>query len=372
MALKESPPKTIDWGRRKHASFSNGLRAVALMLASPALTILLTITMKQHHGNLSNLVDFNTLHDLWQSLSFKTLFDMHQVIAGYLVFQAILYKLLPGAYHTGQHTPDGQLLQYKTNGMSAFVVTCACFWLGDSLRLFKASFIASNFGVLVVTLNIWGLVLTVAAYVKACVSPTSLRDRVFTGNMLYDICMGVELNPRLPIVDDLKIFVVGRVGMMIWPLILASFASFQREKTGNISAAMLAGVALQYEYIIDFFWNEHWYLRTIDIAHDHVGFYMIWGCFAWLPSTYTLHAQFMAHSDVGISDDSAALYFLVGTAGYILFRLANNQKYRVRQTLGRCKAWGKPATYITARYTTADGAERESILLTCGMCNLLA
>jgi len=30
-------------------------------------------------------------------------------------------------------------------------------------------------------------------------------------------------------------------------------------------------------YVVDFFANEDWYLRTIDICHDHFGFYLAWG-----------------------------------------------------------------------------------------------
>lgn len=108
------------------------------------------------------------------------------------------------------------------------------------------------------------------------------------------------------------------------------------------------------------------YLRTIDIAHDHVGFYMIWGCLAWLPTTYTLHVQYMARNDFSLDDTSAIALFLVGTAGYVLFRISNNQKYHVRNTQGQCSVWGKSATFITATYRTADGADRQSILLTCG------
>lgn len=360
------PPSTIEWGRRKHASSSNGLKAITLMLFTPVLTLLLTVNMEHHHGSLWQILDMNTPCELWQDLSLEKSLLMHQVVAGYLVFQALLYKVLPGAYHSGQHTPGGRLLWYKTNGLSAFVATYACFWLGHTAGLYKASFIATNFTTLIAVLNVWGLTLTLGAYVKARVSPTSMQDRVFTGNLFYDICMGVELNPRLPIIDDVKLFVVGRVGMMGWPLVLTSFAALQYENTDHLSTAMVVGVALQFEYVIDFFAYEHWYLRTIDVAHDHVGFYIMWACFAWLPATYTLHAQFMAHSGSGIRNDIAVLCFIIGTLGYTLFRLANNQKYRVRETKGMCNVWGKPATFITARYSTADGARRESILLTCG------
>lgn len=41
-------------------------------------------------------------------------------------------------------------------------------------------------------------------------------------------------------------------------------------------------------YVLDFFWNEAWYLKTIDICHDHFGWYLGWGDCVWLPFLYTL------------------------------------------------------------------------------------
>ena len=44
-------------------------------------------------------------------------------------------------------------------------------------------------------------------------------------------------------------------------------------------------------YVLDFFWNETWYLKTIDICHDHFGWYLGWGDCVWLPYLYTLQVR---------------------------------------------------------------------------------
>lgn len=49
-------------------------------------------------------------------------------------------------------------------------------------------------------------------------------------------------------------------------------------------------------YILDFFWNEDWYLRTIDIAHDHFGWMLAWGDAVWLPFVYTLPGTYLVTS----------------------------------------------------------------------------
>jgi len=43
--------------------------------------------------------------------------------------------------------------------------------------------------------------------------------------------------------------------------------------------------------VLDFFWNEAWYLKTIDICHDHFGWYLGWGDCVWLPYLYTLQVK---------------------------------------------------------------------------------
>lgn len=51
------------------------------------------------------------------------------------------------------------------------------------------------------------------------------------------------------------------------------------------------GSVLQAIYVLDFFWNETWYLKTIDICHDHFGWYLGWGDCVWLPYLYTLQVR---------------------------------------------------------------------------------
>ena len=129
---------------------------------------------------------------------------------------------------------------------------------------------------------------------------------------------------------------------------------------------MIVAVLLHTAYVVDFFVNEDWYLRTIDICHDHFGYYLAWGSAAWLPTMYTLQVQYLARYPVDIHPIFAVAILLTGLSGYILFRSVNDQKNRVRKTNGDCKIWGKPATYIRAQYKTSDGVERESLLLCSG------
>ena len=108
------------------------------------------------------------------------------------------------------------------------------------------------------------------------------------------------------------------------------------------------------------------YLRTIDICHDHFGFYLAWGSMVWLPTIYTLQAQWLARYPGDVSNTMAAVLLFIGLSGYTLFRTVNHQKDLARRTRGECQIWGKKAEVIKAKYQTADGKEHETILLCSG------
>jgi 7-dehydrocholesterol reductase len=55
-------------------------------------------------------------------------------------------------------------------------------------------------------------------------------------------------------------------------------------------------------YVVDFFYNEDWYLRTIDIAHDHFGWYLAYGDVAFLPFMYNLQSNFLLRQPVDLTN----------------------------------------------------------------------
>ena len=148
---------------------------------------------------------------------------------------------------------------------------------------------------------------------------------------------------------------------------------------------MLVPIALHAIYTVDFFVNEDWqvknfrleeigiltsvlrYLSTIDICHDHFGFSLAWGPAAWLPMIYTCQTQYLASAPVELPYWCSAAIFVVGLAGYVIFRSSNHQKYLVRQSHNKCLIWGKKPNVIKSQYITADGSTHNSLLLCSGM-----
>jgi 7-dehydrocholesterol reductase len=122
-----------------------------------------------------------------------------QVNIGYgawLLFQAALYQFLPSVLSSGQLTPAGHLLKYRTNGLLAWVVTHVLFLVTSYLGLLDPAILARNWEALLVSVNFYGFLLSGVAYGKAHLMPTHVGDRKFSGSVLYDLYMGIELNPR--------------------------------------------------------------------------------------------------------------------------------------------------------------------------------
>lgn len=63
-----------------------------------------------------------------------------------------------------------------------------------------------------------------------------------------------------------------------------SWMAYQYQTFGFVTKSMLLVTFFHFLYVLDFFYNEDWYLRTMDITHDHFGFYLAWGDTAFLPN----------------------------------------------------------------------------------------
>ncbi|KAG7063692.1 hypothetical protein JMJ76_0006152, partial [Colletotrichum scovillei] len=305
--------------------------SLLLVMFAPTLVISTTVAISAFQGSLSDFLKaalqdglISVVWSNWPCFSLKST----GVFALWVLFQGILFRYLPGQIHDGQRSPAGHLLTYRTNGLNAWFVTHAFAAALCYFGILDPAFIPKNWGGLVLTMNAAGLLLSVLAFIKAHLRPTHADDRKFSGSIFYDFYMGIEHNPRLWGDFDLKLFTNGRPGIIAWTLIDLSNIAYQYEIHGRIDPNIVLVTILHAVYVLDFFVNESWYLRTIDIAHDHFGFYLAWGSFVWLPSMYTIQTQFLGLYPTRTSTFHQVAIFSVGVAGYIIFRAVNSQKDR--------------------------------------------
>ncbi|KAH7412849.1 ergosterol biosynthesis ERG4/ERG24 [Cadophora sp. MPI-SDFR-AT-0126] len=369
-----STPSTTTslWGRRyHHGTWLHSISCLCIMLSCPCLVIFYWISLSSFNGSLFNAGI--SIFDLKPSKFISTYAPRLDATVtlwyfAWLAFQVVLFQYLPTKISTGQLTPAGHRLEYRTNGLLAWLVSHVLFSGAVAVGIVDAAIIAKNWGQLLVVANLTGFLLAGLAYLKARVWPTYEKDSKFSGSFFYDLYMGVELNPRIGQSFDFKLFTNTRPGIVAWTLIDLSFLALQKQLHGCITNSIILATSLHTIYVLDLFINEDWYVRTIDITHDHFGFYLGWGSLAWLPSMYTLQVQYLAlHNPPAsdLSDLATVCIACVGVAAYALFRSVNYQKDLVRRTEGECMIWGRKAKVLRVKYRTGEGG-MHSTVLSCG------
>lgn len=297
------------------------------------------------------------------------------ILGCWLTFQVSL-ALLPDILHTflkgykggkstGSITPAGNKLSYNINGLQAWVISNVTFILGAFyFDWFSPTIVIDHWGELLWLLNIAGFSLATFVYIKAYYFPSYSNDRKFSNSKLYNYFMGIELNPRIGFID-LKLFFNGRPGIIAWSIINLSFASAQYSLYGTVTNSMILVNFFQLLYILYFFWKESWYLKTIDIHHDHFGWMLAWGDLVWLPYMYTLQGLFLVFNPVELSPSYFTFVLTIGLIGFYIFASSNNQKDRFR-TDDKAPIWGEEPKCISCYYYTSDKTRREAKLLLSG------
>jgi 7-dehydrocholesterol reductase len=344
---------------------------LALILSCPPGAMLIWYTHTQLGGSVSELVSFFGEHGPWGAIAkiwgpvFFGTARGWAIIGIFAAVQLLFMRILPGKRFEGPITPKGNVPVYKANGVAAFTVTMLGYaGLSWGAGLFKASVIFDNLGGVFGALNVFSLVFCLGLYLKGRFAP-STTDSGYSGNFIFDYYWGTELYPRV-FGWDLKMFTNCRFGMMLWPVMLVSYAAAQAETATGLTDAMVVSVGLQLIYIAKFFWWETGYLRSLDIMHDRAGFYICWGCLVWVPTVYTSASMYLVKTTHTLGYPLAIGIFVVGLVGIFANYFADAQRQRVRATNGETKVWGKKPVLIVGHYTTKEGEAKESLLLASG------
>ena len=341
---------------------------LALMLGCPPAVIVLWMICAHFDGSV--LAFFHRLDwATFVSLCPRPTATALSMIFVFVVLETLLLVLLPSKTHLGPVTPTGQRPRYRTNGLSAWVVTHAIFVLGaHPLGLYRLGEVYDNLGSILVTTNVLALVLCGVLYWKGKHHPSS-TDNGTSGSFVWDYFWGVELHPTLG-GESLKQLVNCRLSMMGWSLIVLSCAGKQWETEGHVSNTMLISAALQVIYLLKFFKWETGYFGSLDVMHDRFGFYIFWGVAVWVPCVYTLVSQFLVHHPYDLPGPVALACLAFGLVSIWVNFAADDQRQRVRETGGKTTIWGRAPETMVAKYVTSDGEERESLLLLSGYWGL--
>lgn len=172
----------VPW-RNGRKSWLSSVASLSMVTVPPALTFLCWITLEGFQGSL-----FGALTELFAvgptafASRFAPTHDWRVTAAffSWVLFQALLYTVLPGL-STGQLTHGGKLLGYRTNGFFAWVLTVLGFTCLSLSGLIDPSIIARHWGSIIITINVYGYILSAIAFIKAYCAPSHPEDRVFSG-----------------------------------------------------------------------------------------------------------------------------------------------------------------------------------------------
>lgn len=174
----------VNWGRDQRPNWSASLSSLGITILSPLLTIICWVALNQYDGSLLNAFVGMYVEGPWEFMVRNTpspSLKAFEVYAAWVLSQAALYHCLPSRLSTGQLTPAGHLLQYRTNGLLAWAVTHVLFVLAVCFGVIDPAWIAKHWAGLLVAANSYGFLVSGFAYVKAYLAPTHARDRKFSG-----------------------------------------------------------------------------------------------------------------------------------------------------------------------------------------------
>lgn len=208
--LIQQKASTVKWGRNNDSSWLLSTECLFMFSIPPTLTIIGWITLEHFHGSLLAVITAIYKTGSWAFFKEYTPSATPATALGYclwVIFQSFLYTYLPG-WSTGQLTPAGHLLHYRTNGLLACVITVMITLLAIFFDVLDLGIISDHWEGLLAVLNIYGLLLTAMAYIKAHFWPSHPADRKFSGTSTIQSCRNSspftllnEMNSyRIPIV----------------------------------------------------------------------------------------------------------------------------------------------------------------------------
>lgn len=361
------------WGRSTDVSYSTWLFVIFTLGFSPLFLLGLQIY---------NVPELYAKFNFYQMINFNVGFWT----VCWILFQLILYNIpdylhqLPfirnvyvGGTKLGHTTPTGKKLLYQINGLQSWTISHVVFIVLVLGGFIKGSIIANHWFEIFIICNILSICLAKIAYFKGLWAASYPADCKITESVLYDFFFGIEHNPRIGFFD-FKLFFNGRPGIIAWSLINISFMFKQYENFGYVTNSMILLNILQGLYVVDFFWNENWYLFTIDIAHDHFGWYLAFGDLVWLPFFYTMQSVYLSKNPENYGNLYCLIISLLGIIGYAIFRTANYQKDTFKKdstnhlnSNSTNHLNSNSTKYLVAYYSTMDGKQYSSKLMLSGL-----
>lgn len=273
---------------------------------------------------------------LWSTKAFS-------IVLGWIGFHVVLERCLPGEMADGVELSNKTRLKYPLNGHLAFWVSMMallffpidlfCGSPVEASATLDLSYAYDGYAQLATASLVVAVALSAYLYARSFAKGALLAPHGDSGNPIYDLFIGRELNPRLlGGTFDLKYFFELRPGLIGWVAINAGcLVKHAQLHGGSVSGAMILVNVFQGLYVWDALYNERAILTTMDIINDGFGYMLAFGDICWVPFTYSLQARYLVEND-GVTDPlGLAAIAALNVLGYWIFRGSNGQKDAFRR-----------------------------------------
>ena len=360
-------PEVKTWG--SGGLFGNrAFNSLLLMLTTPVFCLTFWYTCHEHKGSFASLYEevvdrgfLTVLFKIWPS---PLNLAAWKIIFGYMAFELMLMRFVPGKRFTASPTVTGHTPVYNANGFECYLITIATLIILTYYDIIQPDIVYDMMGQLLSSMNLFAILFCAFLTFKGLHFP-STKDSGTNGSLIVDYFWGTELYPRI-LGWDVKQFTNCRFGMMFWQVGILCYAYKQYTMLGYISSSMFVSVAVQTVYVAKFFLWETGYFLTMDIQHDRAGYYICWGCLVWVPSMYTMHTYFLVENPILLSVPLTLFFTVAGIYCVYVNYDCDRQRQEFRRTGGKVKIWGREPEFIEAEYTTEDGKVHKSLLLASG------
>ncbi|KAL1973729.1 hypothetical protein VTN31DRAFT_5289 [Thermomyces dupontii] len=291
----------------------------------------------------------------WPEEGLAALFDARVTlwVLGYYALCLAGQVFLPGRVHEGTVLTCGRRLKYKFNSFLFAILLLSGLGVGTYLN--GADFAAWTFiwdnHVQLITANMLVVIaLSIFVYANSFTIPApgqpnpdyrELAAGGHTGNVLYDLFIGRELNPRIklpiPFVSDvsrtidIKVLCEMRPGLVGWVILNLSNIAHQYRVHGYVTDSIVLITAFQGFYVLESLYTESSILTMIDTIMDGFGYMLAFGDLVWVPFLYSFQTRYLSIFPAKMGVSGIAFTLAVYGVGYYIFRSANAQKDRFRR-----------------------------------------
>lgn len=300
---------------------------------------------------------------LFPHLSYH-IFDIESIIhlpyIGFIIFNIILYHLVPGNYIYGGKHCSGNQYQYKINALPCLIINFSYVIIKYFLG-YDYTDLITNEASLSFTSLVLGYIVTLAIVCYSTENPGP--DASIHRSLIESLVSGIDIYLAKLGFQDIKLFIIGHIGMTIWAV--RNFQFLLGHISSNNYETLLVVFFIQACYIFHWAINEKWYLNTLDIKHDRLGFYLIFGPLHFMPMYYTLYMREAVRNNITLTSNETIILLLIFTYIFRYYIRVNDEKDYIRATSRHFD--GTNATFVEAVYFTIDQSRQTSKLITSGL-----